>query len=108
MSPFRYMLHSLRRRRPGLAQGFPPSANDDRYQPTSRRQRVQVLLVSVVTVVLLWILLLLRPGGHPRVIEKAKPVDALPACSASQTTDCVGGQANVLLLPAAPAASSAQ
>jgi hypothetical protein len=27
-------------------------------------------------------------------------------CKAGQTKDCIGGQANVLLLPAAPAASA--
>ncbi|MEK8047966.1 hypothetical protein [Ideonella margarita] len=75
--------------------------SDDRYRPTSRRQRLTIVAVTVATVVGLWLLLIYRPGGHPRVI----PRFGTEACKPGQTTDCVGGQANVLLLPATPASS---
>ena len=69
----------------------------DRYRPTSRRQRLVIVAVAVATVVALWMLLLYRPGGHyePR------------RCAAGQTTDCVGGQASVTLIPASPASGAA-
>jgi hypothetical protein len=56
--------------------------------------------VTVATVVALWLGLLLRPGGHYDWYLP-KP------CKAGQTQGCVGGQANVMLIPAAGAASAA-
>jgi hypothetical protein len=65
--------------------------NVDPYRPTSRRQRLAILGVTIVTVLLLWYLLLERPGWKPR---------DLAACRPGETQGCVGGQADVLLLPA--------
>jgi hypothetical protein len=80
---------------------------DDQYQPTSRRQRLKILAVTVATVVALWMLLLFRPGGHPRTF----PPETAVACSPGQATRCVGGRADVSLisaaLPAVPASASA-
>jgi hypothetical protein len=70
----------------------------DEYRPTSRRQHLVIVAVTVATVVGLWLLLLYRPGGHPRTYA---PV----ACAAGQAKGCVGGQTDIVLLPA-PTASS--
>lgn len=76
----------------------------DRYRPTSRRQRLIIIAVTVATVVALWMLLLFRPGWHVR-----KFPDSVKRCEPGQTTGCVGGKADVMLIPAqpAPAASGA-
>ena len=66
----------------------------DPYRPTSRRQRLAILALTVVTVLLLWYLLLERPGWTPR---------DLAACRPGETQGCVGGQSDVLLIPAASA-----
>lgn len=70
----------------------------DRYRPTSRRQRLVIIAVTVATVVALWMLLLLRPGWHQR-----KFPDHAKLCEKGQTTGCVGGRADVMLIPASPA-----
>ncbi|HJV71194.1 hypothetical protein [Ideonella sp.] len=77
----------------------PRHAND--YRPTSRRQRLVIVAITVATVVALWMLLLLRPGFHARPI----PGTPLAPCPPGQTSGCVGGKADVLLIPAAPASS---
>lgn len=70
----------------------------DRYRPTSRRQRLIIIAVTVATVVALWMLLLFRPGWHQRKFpDNGKP------CEKGQTTGCVGGRADVMLIPASPA-----
>lgn len=74
----------------------------DRYRPTSRRQRLVIIAVALATAVVLWLLLLYRPGGNPYRYMPAPPAP----CAAGQTSGCVGGQANVLLLPAAPASGA--
>mgnify|MGYP003348899905 CR=1 FL=1 len=73
----------------------------DRFRPTSRRQRLKIIALTVAVVVALWMLLLLRPGAHPRPIPGVTPAP----CQPGQTQGCIGGQANVVLLPAASAAS---
>lgn len=76
--------------------------NDDhaRYRPTSTRQRLRILGLTLATVLALWLLLIYRPGGHYSWYLP-KP------CKPGQTKDCVGGQADVMLLPAAPASGAA-
>lgn len=73
------------------------------YRPTSRRQRLVIIAVTVATVVGLWMLLIYRPGW------KVQPIPGTPLapCANGQTTACVGGQANVMLLPATAPASGA-
>jgi hypothetical protein len=70
----------------------------DEYRPTSRRQHLVIVAVTAATVVGLWLLLLYRPGGHPRTYPPQ-------ACAEGQSRGCVGGQTDVVLLPP-PAASS--
>ncbi|HSW04728.1 hypothetical protein, partial [Aquabacterium sp.] len=38
----------------------------DAYRPTSRRQHLILIAVALATAVILWLLLLYRPGGNPR------------------------------------------
>jgi len=73
----------------------------DKFRPTTRRQRLVIMAVAAATVVVLWLLLLYRPGGNPYRYVQPPPAP----CTAGQTSGCVGGQSNVLLLPAAPPAS---
>lgn len=79
----------------------PPVPQVDKFRPTNRRQRLKIIALTVAVVVALWSLLLLRPGAHPRAIPGVTP----EPCKPGQTQHCVGGQANVILLPAASAAS---
>jgi hypothetical protein len=75
----------------------------DPYRPTTRHQRLVIVALTVATVVALWLVLLMRPGFH------VEPLPGTPraACSGSQTAGCVGGKAEVVLLPAPAAAASA-
>ncbi len=76
------------------------------FEPVTRRQRLVIVAVAVVTVVVLWLLLLYRPGGHPRVFPPSPPASSSLPCPPGQSSGCVGGQADVLLLPAASAPAS--
>lgn len=86
------------RRRP-LGEEAKADAGPNPYRPTTRRQRLVILAITTAVVVALWMLLIERPGWKVQPI----PGSPLAPCRAGQTTDCVGGQANVLLIPAAPA-----
>jgi hypothetical protein len=87
---------------------LPPLPPIGRWQPTSPRQRLRIVLVAIATVLVLWSLLLFRPGAKVREFPPDPP---LPACKPGQTSGCVGGTASVQLLPAAsqalPSPSSA-
>ncbi|WP_395702216.1 hypothetical protein [Aquabacterium sp.] len=95
-----------------VRQGPPPGTLpllDDlvsEFRPVTRRQRLAIVAVALVTVVTLWLLLLFRPGGHPRVFPPAPPASSSLPCPPGQASGCVGGQADVLLLPAAPASAA--
>lgn len=73
------------------------------YRPTSRRQRLVIVAITVATVVALWMLLLLRPGFKTRPI----PGSTLAPCPPGQTSGCVGGKADVRLIAAPPASGAA-
>lgn len=77
---------------------LPPT---DDYRPVSPRQRLRLVALTIVTVVGLWLLLLYRPGGNPYRYVTAASAPA--PCQPGQQQGCVGGQANVMLLPAASA-----
>lgn len=74
----------------------------DRFRPTTPRQRLGIVAAAVATVVILWLLLLYRPGGNPRRYVPPPPVP----CAPGQTSGCIGGQADVLLLPGVPASGA--
>ena len=86
------------RRRP-LGEEAKADTGPNPYRPTTRRQRLVILAITTAVVVALWMLLIERPGWKVQPI----PGSPLAPCRAGQTTDCVGGQANVLLIPATPA-----
>lgn len=69
-----------------------------RWRPTTPRQRLRIILVAILTVLVLWSLLLFRPGAKVRQFPPDPP---LPVCQPGQTSGCVGGTASVQLLPAA-------
>ena len=77
---------------------LPPPPPIGRWQPTTPGQRRRIVLVAILTVVVLWSLLLFRPGAKVRQFPPDPP---LPACQPGQTSGCVGGTATVQLLPAA-------
>ncbi len=78
-------------------------ALDARYRPLSGRRRLLILLLAIATAVTIFWLLLYRPGG-----VKATRVRVLPAvCAPGQTTGCIGGQSDVIVLPPQVAASAA-
>jgi hypothetical protein len=72
----------------------------DPYRPTSRRQKLAIVAVTVATVAGLWVLLLMR--SHVEPIPGSQKGRCLP----NQTSGCVGGQADVVLVPAASAPAS--
>ncbi len=73
------------------------------YRPLSRRRKLLIVALAVATAFTVVNLLLDPPGGVRR--QHIQRVDR-PACSASQTTDCVGGQTDVIVVPPAAATAS--
>ena len=80
-----------------MAEPGPPV---DQYRPTTARARLVIIAVTLATVLGLWYLMIYKPGWHARDLGP-RP------CRAGQTTNCIGGQADVLLLPAEPASAAA-
>lgn len=72
------------------------------YPSLTGRRRVLLLLLAVAAAFTVMWLLLERPGGLHG--PKAQPAGPAP-CSATQTRDCVGGQSDVITLPAASVVS---
>lgn len=89
--------------RPGEVPALDAAVSD--FRPVSRGQRRWIIVVSLATAIGLWLLLLYRPGGHPRVIPPAPAASATLPCPPGQTSGCVGGKAEVMLLPVQPASA---
>ena len=70
----------------------------DNLPRTSWRRRVLVLLLAVATAVSIFMTLILKPG------DPKHPLPEVPTgpqrCKPGQTKDCVGGKAEVILVPA--------
>jgi hypothetical protein len=79
-------------------QVLPPLDASEAYQPTTASQRRGLLLLTAVTVSLLWWLLLWHPGGDYRLYD--------PACPTGQERGCVGGLQDVDLIAAMAAGSA--
>lgn len=77
-----------------------PEPPVDQYRPTTPRARLIIIVVTVSIVLGLWYLMIYKPGWHARDLG---PRPCLPG----QTTNCIGGQADVMLLPAEPASAAA-
>lgn len=77
-----------------------------RYRPLTRRRRLGVALLAVATALTL-ILMMLERVGAPEIPRA--PAAAAPApCAPGQTRGCVGGRADVILVPAVPASGGAR
>lgn len=77
----------------------------DAFKPPPSGQRGKLLALALLTATLLWLLLLYRPGGRVRIIPPGPAASAPAGCAPGQTRGCVGGKADVILLPAASAPS---
>ena len=75
----------------------------DVYEPIPRRRRWLILLLGVGTALTITWMLLERPGGlhGPKYVA---PVPSVPICAGPMEAGCVGGKAEVIMLPARPAA----
>lgn len=85
----------------------PPAPNQpepqvDDYRPTSGRRRLLIALLAVATATTLMWMMLERVGAPP--VQRVLPEDR-PRCAEGQTEACVGGRAEVLVVPV-PASSS--
>lgn len=80
-----------------------PEPQVDPYRPTSARRRVLIAVLAVATATTLIWMMLERVGAPP--VQRVLPDDR-PRCAAGQTEGCVGGRAEVLVLPA-PASAAA-
>lgn len=72
------------------------------YRPLSRRRKLLIVALAVATAFTVVSLLLDPPGGVRR--QHLQRVDR-PPCTDGQTENCVGGKADVIVVPGA--ASSA-
>lgn len=83
-----------------------PTEHDD-YQPIPRRRRWLILLLGVSTALTITWMLLERPGGvhGPKYVA---PAPAVPVCASPLDSGCIGGKAEVIMLPPALAGSSAR
>ncbi len=75
-----------------------PQDAGERYRPLSARRRWLLLLLAAATAVAVIGTLLDPPGGVKRTGPKAAEV---APCAAGQASGCVGGKAEVIVLPAA-------
>ncbi len=74
----------------------------DEYRVLTPRRRVLILLLAIATAVTVVLTLLAPPGGS----KGPRPVP--PPCVEDGVTRCVGGKADVILLPASGAPPSPQ
>ncbi len=73
--------------------------SEDDYRPVSRRRRLLIALLAIATAVTIVMSLVSPPAGSRGPHAASQAPDA-PACGPGQTTDCVGGRADVFLVPA--------
>ena len=77
---------------------------DEEYRPQSFRRRVLIVVLALSTAFTVLWMLSERPGG-PKWKGKPPRADA-PRCATGQTRDCVGGQADVIIVSPSRGASS--
>ena len=66
------------------------------YRPLTLRRRLLVLVLGISTALTVAWMLLERPGG----LHGPKSKVEAPTCLNGQTTECVGGKVDVLVVPA--------
>lgn len=73
------------------------------YRPLSRRRKLLIVALAVATAFTVVSLLLDPPGGvHRQQLQRA---DRL-LCTEGQTENCVGGKADVIMVPRAPSSAT--
>jgi hypothetical protein len=77
-----------------------PRSNDE-LPALPLRRRLLIVALAVVTAVTIVLLLLSRPGDPKRGMPRAVP--EVPRCGPGQARDCVGGKADVIVVPASAA-----
>lgn len=86
----------------------PGGREPDAYRPTTRRRQLLLAVLAVATVVMIAVQML-RPHqqlmGAKAARADAARAQACPPGAASATPGCPGGRMDVVVLPAAPAAS---
>ena len=70
-----------------------PRDDNDEYRVMNARRRVLIGLLAIATAIAVVLMLVYPPGSSKRTRA------AVPQCSASQPTDCVGGKADVIYVP---------
>lgn len=77
----------------------------EHYQPLSRRRRLLIVLLAISTAITVAWMLLERPGAPTLVrVVPARGGASAPVCG-SETPNCVGGKAQVIVVPPAAPAS---
>ena len=79
-------------------------AREDDFPATPLRRRLLIAGLAVATAVTLVLMMLERVGAPPLPRPPSPPDQA--GCTLGQSTGCVGGKADVILVPAWPAAST--
>lgn len=79
--------------------------DDDSYRPLPRRRRVLIAGLAVATALTLILMMLERVGAPP--LARPPPEPDTTRCAPGQSTGCVGGRADVILVPAQRPASVA-
>jgi hypothetical protein len=71
---------------------------DDDLPTLPLRRRLLIVVLAIVTAATIVLLLLDRPGDPKRGMTRV--LRELPPCTAAQSRDCVGGKADVIVVPA--------
>jgi hypothetical protein len=72
--------------------------SDDDLPALPLRRRILIVVLAIVTAVTIVLLLLNRPGDPKRGMTRVVPEPA--PCATGQSRDCVGGKADVIVVPA--------
>jgi hypothetical protein len=76
-------------------------SRDDDFPATPLRRRLLIAGLAVATAVTLILMMLERVGAPP--LPAAPPVPDAARCAVGQDRGCLGGRAEVILVPARPA-----
>jgi hypothetical protein len=76
-------------------------AREDGFPATPLRRRLLIAGLAVATAVTLILMMLERVGAPP--LPRPPPVPDATRCAEGQDRGCLGGRAEVILVPASPA-----
>jgi len=74
----------------------------DEYRPLSRRRRLLIALLAIATATAVVLTLVAPPGGS----KGPRPAVGGAVCASGQTSQCVGGKADVIVVSPAPASTA--